>query len=143
MSSSPVEDIFLSALEKATPQERGAFLSEVCRDLDVRRQVERLLEAHPKAEGFLEHAPAMTQVAEFRPQRDAEQDRTSDMVGTVVAGRYKLVEEIAEGGMGTVWVAEQTEPVRRRVALKLIKPGMDSRQEARCACDTRAIAVGP
>ena len=48
-------------------------------------------------------------------------------------GRYKLLQQLGEGGMGTVWVAEQTEPVRRRVALKLIKPGMDSRAGPRAA----------
>ena len=51
----------------------------------------------------------------------------SEHTGTIIAGRYKLLEEIGEGGMGTVWVAEQSQPVRRKVALKLIKPGMDSR----------------
>ena len=52
---------------------------------------------------------------------------TSEQPGTIIAGRYKLLEEIGEGGMGTVWVAEQTQPVRRKVALKLIKAGMDSK----------------
>ena len=62
--------------------------------------------------------------------------------GTVIAGRYKLLEEIGEGGMGTVWVAEQTEPVRRRVALKLIKPGMDSRQVlSRFEAERQALAL--
>jgi tRNA A-37 threonylcarbamoyl transferase component Bud32 len=62
--------------------------------------------------------------------------------GTVIGGRYKLLEEIGEGGMGTVWVAQQTEPVRRRVALKLIKPGMDSRQVlSRFEAERQALAV--
>ncbi|MGE0697196.1 MAG: protein kinase [Pirellulales bacterium] len=62
--------------------------------------------------------------------------------GTVIAGRYKLLEEIGEGGMGSVWVAQQTEPVRRRVALKLIKPGMDSRQVlSRFEAERQALAV--
>jgi serine/threonine protein kinase/tetratricopeptide (TPR) repeat protein len=61
---------------------------------------------------------------------------------TILAGRYKLLEEIAEGGMGTVWVAQQTEPVRRKVALKLIKPGMDSRRVlARFDVERQALAM--
>lgn len=62
--------------------------------------------------------------------------------GTLIAGRYKLLEEIGEGGMGTVWVAQQTEPVRRRVAIKLIKPGMDSRQVlSRFEAERQALAI--
>src|SRR5262249_5581763 len=62
--------------------------------------------------------------------------------GTVLAGRYKLIEEIGEGGMGSVWLAEQTEPVRRKVALKVIKPGMDSQQViARFEAERQALAL--
>src|SRR5262249_12489991 len=62
--------------------------------------------------------------------------------GTVIAGRYKLLERIGEGGMGTVWVAHQTQPVRRKVALKLIKAGMDSRSVlSRFEAERQALAV--
>src|SRR6188474_979081 len=62
--------------------------------------------------------------------------------GTVIAGRYKLLQEIGEGGMGTVWLAEQSAPVRRRVAVKLIKAGMDSRQVlSRFAAERQALAL--
>src|SRR4029077_8305355 len=62
--------------------------------------------------------------------------------GAVIAGRYKLLEEIGEGGMGTVWVAEQTQPVRRKVAVKLIKAGMDSKSViARFEAERQALAV--
>ena len=60
----------------------------------------------------------------------------------MIAGRYKLLEEIGEGGMGTVWMAEQTEPVQRQVAVKLIKPGMDTRQVlARFEAERQALAL--
>ncbi len=66
----------------------------------------------------------------------------SASAGTVIAGRFKLLEKIGEGGMGTVWAAQQTEPVRRRVAIKLVKPGMDSRQVlARFEAERQALAV--
>src|SRR5262249_6070533 len=121
--ASLVEDLFLAALEKGTPEARAAFLNAACKDdADLRRRVERLLEAHPKAGGFLEGParPAAEETAAFVPM--------GEQVGTIIAGRYKLLEQIGEGGMGTVFLAEQTEPVRRKVALKVIKPGMDSGQ---------------
>src|SRR4051794_38401158 len=67
---------------------------------------------------------------------------SSAVSGLLVAGRYKLLERVGEGGMGEVWVAEQSEPVRRKVALKLIKPGMDSRQVlARFEAERQALAM--
>ena len=101
---SVVEDIFLAALEKGTPEElRAAFLNAACKDdSDLHRRVGRLLEAHPKAGGFLE-GPAVSageETAAFVP--------TGEQIGAFIAGRFKLLEQIGEGGMGTVWVAEQT-----------------------------------
>src|SRR5258708_3047735 len=134
---SVVEDIFLAALEKGAPEERAAFLNAACKDdSDLRRRVERLLEAHPKAGGFLEGLarPAAEQTAAYVP--------SGEQVGTIVASRYKLLEQIGEGGMGTVWVAEQTQPVRRKVALKLIKPGMDSKTVlSRFEAERQALAL--
>ncbi|HWB10568.1 MAG TPA: serine/threonine-protein kinase [Pirellulales bacterium] len=126
---SPAEAIFFSALEKGTLEERAAYLDAVCReDSGLRRRVERLLEAHPKAGGFLEPTAAYVPGAEE--------------AGTVIAERYKLLEQIGEGGMGAVWVAEQTQPVRRKVALKLIKAGMDSHSVlARFEAERQALAV--
>src|SRR5205814_6825202 len=67
---------------------------------------------------------------------------SGEQVGTVIAGRYKLLEEIGEGGMGSVWVAEQTQPVRRKVALKLIKAGMDSKTVlSRFEAERQALAL--
>src|SRR5262249_31277234 len=66
----------------------------------------------------------------------------TESAGTVIAGRYKLIDEIGEGGMGAVWMAQQTEPVKRLVALKVIKPGMDSKQVlARFGAERQALAL--
>jgi hypothetical protein len=129
-----VEDIFLAALEKGTPEERAAFLNAACKDdADLRRRVERLLQAHPRAGGFLE-GPSGEETAAYVP--------TGEQVGTVIVGRYKLLEQIGEGGMGTVWVAEQTQPIRRKVALKLIKAGMDSKTVlSRFEAERQALAL--
>src|SRR5262249_20652413 len=110
-----------------------AFLDRACGgDADVRRRVERLLEAHAKAESFLvdrSAAPAATC------------DHFTESVGTVI-GPYKLLECIGEGGFGVVFMAEQTQPVRRRVALKVLKAGMDTRQVvARFEAERQALAI--
>jgi hypothetical protein len=132
-----VEDIFLAALNKGTPEERAAFLTAACKDdSDLRRRVERLLAAHPKAGGFLEAParPAGEQTVAYVP--------SGEQVGAIIASRYKLLEQIGEGGMGTVWVAEQTQPVRRKVALKLIKQGMDSKSVlSRFEAERQALAL--
>jgi hypothetical protein len=129
------ESLFLAALEKGIPEERQAFLNEACgADVALRARLQLLLEADARARGILERGV---------PPGDATGAHVpSATVGTVIAGRYKLLEEIGEGGMGTVWVAEQTQPVRRKVALKLIKPGMDSRSVlARFEAERQALAL--
>ena len=113
-----IESIFEAAIEMP-PESRPAFLDNACGDDDqLRRRVERLLEAKSQARSFLE-SPA--------PELEA----TSGMVPVeqpgMTIGHYRLLQEIGEGGMGIVYMAEQKEPVKRRVALKIIKPGMDSR----------------
>ena len=135
---SVVEDIFLAALDKGTPEQRAAYLDEACRgDAELRRRVERLLHAHPKAGSFLEQ-PAVQREATgaYTPDPNAPLSPasqqpggipSSDAVGTHI-GPYKLLQQLGEGGMGTVYVAEQEHPVKRRVALKVIKAGMDSAQ---------------
>ncbi len=126
-------DIFLAATER-TPAERAAYLDEACAgDAALRQRVEALLRAHDEPGAFLSEAPA---------DASATAAVIPTLVGTVIAGRYKLLEAIGEGGMGTVWVAEQTQPVRRRVALKLIKAGMDSKSVlARFEAERQALAV--
>src|SRR5687768_293403 len=102
-------EIFVAAVKKS-PDEWDSYLAEVCADDEsLRRRVRDLLDAHREAGSFLEPA-ALGQVT-------ASEE--------IVIGPYKLLEVIGEGGMGTVWLAQQTEPVKRLVALKVIKPGMD------------------
>lgn len=134
---SPVEALFFAALEKGTPAERAAYLDEVCgTDTDLRRRVERLLAAHPQVGSFLQAVTAPGAVT-TPPHPGA-----SDAIGSVIAGRYKLLEALGEGGMGTVYMAQQTEPVKRLVALKVIKPGMDSKQVlARFEAERQALAL--
>src|SRR5688500_10722571 len=112
---SPLEAIFFAALEEGTPQDRAAYLDEACAgDPGLRRRVEKMLAAQAQAGSFLEQpacSPAVT--VDEQPLREGP--------GTVI-GPYKLLEQIGEGGFGVVFMAEQTQPVRRRVALKLIKP---------------------
>src|SRR5262249_42884507 len=112
--------IFAAAVKKPTPAERSAYLDEACRhDPELRRQVEELLQQHDQGGSFLESAAAGPTDAYAGP---------AEVVGAIVGGRYKLLQVIGEGGMGVVYMAEQEKPVRRRVALKIIKPGMDSAQ---------------
>src|SRR5215831_14437508 len=128
------ETIFHEALAKADPQERAAYLDQACAGQpELRAAVEALLAAHA-ASGHPLDQPVGAQAAisgEHAPATQPGQTQVyvpSDLsAGAIVAGRYTLVQKIGEGGMGEVWVAKQTEPVKRKVALKLIKAGMDSR----------------
>src|SRR5262249_2722204 len=138
------------ALAKADPAERLAYLNEACGgDGDLRRRVDRLLAAYPKAGGFLEQPPVEASLTGvFVSQEDPNApaapppSRGSEQSGVVLAGRYRLLEAIGEGGMGSVWLAQQVEPVRRLVAVKLIKAGMDSRAVlARFEAERQALAL--
>jgi serine/threonine protein kinase len=114
------KSIFLNAAEIASRADQVAYLEAQCGDDEaLRREVAELLAHHAPARAFLE-APAAqlgTTIGEL----------ASEQPGTVI-GPYKLLQQIGEGGMGTVFMAEQTQPVQRKVALKVIKAGMDSRQ---------------
>src|SRR5947209_20099782 len=115
-----LESLFAAALQKP-PADRAAYLDQACADEPaVRQRVETLLRAQAAAGSFLQVPPA-------DPCVTVDQAPVSEAAGTVI-GPYKLIEQIGEGGMGTVWMAQQTEPVKRLVALKLIKAGMDSKQ---------------
>src|SRR5437588_660577 len=126
------ESIFMEALQKQTPEGRAAFLDQACADAELRHSVELLLKAHDKAgpflQGFPQNDPTIDQPDRERP-------------GTLI-GPYKLLQQIGEGGMGTVFMAEQQQPVRRKVALKVIKAGMDTRQViARFEAERQALAM--
>jgi WD40 repeat protein/serine/threonine protein kinase len=127
--------IFLEVVEKPTAEERAAYLDDVCRDNDaLRADLESLLRAHERSGGFLE-----TPI--FKSEVTLDSPPISEIPGTVI-GRYKLLEKIGEGGFGVVWVAEQKKPVKRRVALKIIKLGMDTKQVvARFEAERQALAL--
>jgi serine/threonine protein kinase len=126
--------IFCEALEKPTEAERAAYLDAACRgNSALRGRVEGLLRAHGEAGSFIEGPAGIATIFDAEPQ--------GEDVGEVI-GPYKLMEQIGEGGMGVVYVADQAKPVRRRVALKVIKPGMDSRQVvARFEAERQALAM--
>src|SRR5262249_17047849 len=114
------KEIFLAAIEKTTPAERAAFLDTACAgDAALRRRVEALLQAHDEPSGFL---------AEGASGQGTTADAATDQGGVIGSriGPYKLLQKLGEGGMGAVYLAEQEEPVRRRVAVKIIKAGVDS-----------------
>jgi tRNA A-37 threonylcarbamoyl transferase component Bud32 len=149
-------EIFLAAIGRPGPAVRAAFLDQACGDdSDLRRRVEALLAAHePSARPIGQPPPALAQTADSDagPAFDAGEPPTGPAMtadypagaksGVVIAGRYVLEAKIGEGGMGEVWAAKQTQPVKRRVALKLIKAGLDSRSVlARFEAERQALAL--
>jgi serine/threonine protein kinase/cytochrome c-type biogenesis protein CcmH/NrfG len=128
------EEIFYQALDRRGPKERAAYVEQACAgNPALHAAVEELLRAHVGATGFLEPPlPAALATVE---------ERVSEHPGTVI-GPYNLLEQIGEGGFGVVFMAEQTEPIRRKVALKVLKPGMDSKQViARFEAERQALAL--
>ena len=127
-------EIFFDALQIATPEARAAYLQGACgKDLTLRRSVEDLLREHFSSDSLLA-GPAL--------ERDGPTIHVSPIQEARMIGRYKLREKIGEGGCGVVYVAEQEEPVRRKVALKVIKLGMDTRSVvARFEAERQALAM--
>jgi non-specific serine/threonine protein kinase/serine/threonine-protein kinase len=114
-------------------------LDLACKDNpELRKQIEELLQAHFDSGTFVDVSEGMP----FDQSTAQDADGSMEHPGTILAGRYKLLEAIGEGGMGSVWLAEQREPVRRKVAVKLIKAGMDSKSVlARFEAERQALAL--
>src|SRR5260221_14314862 len=132
------ETIFGEAINIASTDERAAYLDRACEnDPELRGAVEQLVVNHFRAGGFLDKP-----VAQFAATIDMPgEPPIGEKPGTVI-GPYKLLQQIGEGGMGIVYMAEQAAPVQRKVALKLIKPGMDTREViARFEAERQALAL--
>jgi tetratricopeptide (TPR) repeat protein/sugar lactone lactonase YvrE len=116
--------------------ERAAFLREACgADAELLRRVETLLRVHEAGGDFLEVAPRAA--GAWRADQSTREEASGERIG-----RYRLLEKIGEGGCGTVWMAEQEEPVKRQVALKVIKLGMDTQEViARFEAERQALAL--
>lgn len=127
--------VFTGALQLPA-WERAAYLDRACgNDGELRRNVEALLKAHTQIGDFLEHSPQGVSLP-AEPGAPAG-EKPGDCIG-----RFKLLQQIGEGGCGIVFMAEQQEPVRRRVALKIIKPGMDTKSVvARFEAERQALAL--
>jgi serine/threonine protein kinase/WD40 repeat protein/tetratricopeptide (TPR) repeat protein len=136
MSPQPVNEIFAAAVEIESEPARGKYLDQACGgDATLRAELDSLIRAHVEAASFL---PA------HRDETLGETVAADSRVGSASSkvGRYKLLQQIGEGGMGSVWMAEQERPVQRMVALKIIKAGMDSKQViARFEAERQALAL--
>jgi eukaryotic-like serine/threonine-protein kinase len=136
----PMEEaIFHAASDLGEPLARAAFLDRACgADSALRSRIELLLAADLRARQFLAEDPLDLDSKTIpKPVVTPPEQSSGDQIG-----RYKLLEKIGEGGMGVVYMAEQREPVVRKVALKIIKPGMDTRQVvARFEAERQALAL--
>ena len=138
MNPNREEALFALALEKPA-EKRAAFLDAMCDgDPALRQRLEALLAAHEQPDNLV---PTQADEDRLRIKLDLAEEPPDEAVGQML-GRYKLLERVGEGGCGVVYVAEQTEPVRRRVALKVIKLGMDTKQVvARFEAERQALAM--
>jgi serine/threonine protein kinase/tetratricopeptide (TPR) repeat protein len=127
-------DIFIDAVQQPDPAQRAALLDAACgEDAELRGRVDRLLAEHARSNSFFLDRPPDAAATAFLPLTEGP--------GTQI-GPYKLLQQIGEGGMGVVFMAQQTSPVERKVALKIIKPGMDTRQViARFEAERQALAL--
>ena len=160
-----IQDLFLKIVELPFGQRAAALDRECGNDLELRARIEALLKAHdePDSSLILADAPlpgkaaaapqpgsqdaAIPAIGPDESPPAASAAATADFpsnvrIGAEIAGRYRLEQKIGEGGMGEVWVTRQTSPVKRKVALKLIKAGMDSRAVlARFEQERQALAM--
>ena len=141
-----IKALFQAAIDREDPAERLEYLDrEIGNDTDLRDRLDDLLAVYDRPPAALDrplYAGSMA-TKDFQPSHTSgcEQLETG-IIDTVIAGRYKVRQEIGKGGMGSVYLAEQTQPVRRQVALKLINPGMDSRTVlARFESERQALAM--
>jgi WD40 repeat protein/serine/threonine protein kinase len=130
-----LRELFSRTLQCQNAEAQAAYLEQACHgNAELRARLEELLQAHREAGSFL-HEPSFSRIA------TVDEPPLTEQPGTVV-GPYKLLQQIGEGGMGIVYMAEQEHPVRRRAALKIIKPGMDSKQIiARFEAERQALAM--
>ncbi len=138
--------IFLDAIELSNAQDRSNYLEKACgEDRKLRDAVNRLLQAHDLEEHPLDKSPIEKSSDKTRdfvstprePSGDSPQDHVDRLIGP-----YRLMEQIGEGGFGVVYVAQQEKPVRRKVALKMVKPGMGSKEViARFEAERQALAL--
>jgi tetratricopeptide (TPR) repeat protein len=159
-----VQAVFLAAAGESNPVDRAALLARECGDeTELRQRVDDLLQAHDQPQSFLERpAAAFLPTVTERPVTEAQahdqpqsflerpaaaflptvtERPVTEAPGSAI-GPYKLLEQIGEGGFGVVFMAEQTQPVRRKVALKVLKPGMDTKQVvARFEAERQALAI--
>ena len=140
MNSGPSEqDVFAEALLRDAPSARACYLDAACgTDLALRQRVEDLLRASEDAGDFLEEPPTgLSANTDSTLVIDELSEKPGDKIG-----RYKLLQQIGEGGCGVVYMAEQEKPIRRRVALKVIKLGMDTKAViARFEAERQALAL--
>jgi len=129
------EAIFKAAIKLESPAERMAYVRQACGSNEaLRARLDVLLQAHDEAGNFLEAPP-------FDLDAALESPPVCEGPGTII-GRYKLLERIGEGGMAVVYMAEQEQPIRRKVALKIIKLGMDTKSViARFEAERQALAL--
>src|ERR1043165_2550857 len=139
-------DIFAAALQLPGPEQRDKYLTETCGgDPQLRRRVEALLKAHQEAGSFLQNEPLPMRGAEAADPLDSAKTKViaavTEKAGDRI-GRYKLREKVGEGGCGVVYVAEQEEPVRRGLALRVTQLGRDTRSVvARFEAERQALAM--
>ncbi len=138
-------DLFAAAIGVADPGERAALLERECAGRpDLRQRLDQLLAAHFRPNALLDQAePEHSHTLDAPGSTTGSIPTAAEAVGTVIAGRYKLLQQIGEGGMGSVWMADQTEPVKRRVAVKLIRVerGQSRMILSRFEAERQAIAL--
>ena len=137
-----LEGLFVAALDLEPGEERDVYLAKACEgDSELRQRVEKLLKAHNKAGTFLTQSSGQSTETDETNEVPTAETPFSEGIGTVI-GEYKLLQKIGEGGFGVVYMAEQRKPVVRRVALKIIRFGMDTKQVvARFEAERQALAL--